>query len=89
MYGIVAILADFSDWPLQVWLENTWWTYFWNLLIPASTIVIASKYLDMTIGPLLDEALRGPVYTCHENVTKLRPAFRVANTDWVCSGRAT
>ena len=87
IYGIVAILADFNEWPMPVWLQNTWWTYLWNLVIPATTMAAASKWMDVTRGRLPDEALRGLIYTRHENVAELRPLMaqrlRVLEGTWI------
>ena len=71
-YGLSAILADFNDWPLPVWYQNTWWTYLWNLILPAVSMLIASKLIDWMRGPVSDEGLRGLVYVRHENPAELR-----------------
>ena len=42
-YGMSAILADFNEWALPVWYQNTWWTYLWNLVLPALSMLIAFK----------------------------------------------
>ena len=71
-YGLSAILADFNDWPLPVWYQNTWWTYLWNLILPAVSMLVASKLIDWRCGPVADEELRGLVYVRHENPAELR-----------------
>ena len=71
-YGMSAILADFNDWALPVWYQNTWWTYLWNLVLPALSMLIASKVLDWRRGPVRDEELRGLVYARREDPASLR-----------------
>ena len=71
-YGMSAILADFNEWPLPVWYQNTWWTYLWNLVLPALSMLIASKVIDWRRGPVRDEELRGLIYVRHEDPAALR-----------------
>ena len=71
-YGISAILADFNEWPLPVWYQNTWWTYLWNIVLPAASMLLASKLIDLKRGPASDEELRGLVYARHEDPVALR-----------------
>ena len=71
-YGMSAILADFNDWALPVWYQNTWWTYLWNLVMPALSMLIASKVIDWRRGPVRDEELRGLVYARREDPASLR-----------------
>ena len=71
-YGIFAIIADFSQWALPVWLINTWWTYLWNIILPVSAMAIASGVMDRIQGPVREDELRGLVYTRHEIGTDLR-----------------
>ena len=71
-YGMSAILADFNEWALPVWYQNTWWTYLWNLVLPALSMLIASKVIDWRRGPVRDEELRGLVYARHEDPASLR-----------------
>jgi len=71
-YGMSAILANFNDWPLPIWYQNTWWTYLWNLVLPAASMFIASKLIDWRSGPVDHETLRGLVYVRHENPAELR-----------------
>ncbi len=79
-YGMSAILADFNEWALPVWYQNTWWTYLWNLVLPALSMLIASKVIDWRRGPVRDEELRGLVYARREDPAALRPlmARRIA-----------
>ena len=72
-YGMSAILADFNEWPLPVWYQNTWWTYLWNLVLPAVSMYVASKLIDWRRGPVGDEELRGLIYVRHEDPAALRP----------------
>ena len=72
-YGMSAILADFNEWPLPVWYQNTWWTYLWNLVLPAVSMLVASKLIDWRRGPVRDEELRGLVYVRREDPAALRP----------------
>ena len=71
-YGMSAILADFNEWALPVWYQNTWWTYLWNLVLPALSMLIASKVIDWRRGPVRDEELRGLVYARREDPASLR-----------------
>lgn len=79
-YGMSAILADAYDWPLPVWYQNTWWTYLWNLVLPATSMLIASKVIDWTRGPVGPDELIGLVYARHESAEQIRPrmAHRLA-----------
>ena len=74
-YGMSAILADFNEWPLPVWYQNTWWTYLWNLVLPAVSMYVASKLIDWRRGPVGDEELRGLIYKRHEDPAALRPVM--------------
>lgn len=65
-YGISAILADFNAWNLPVWYTNTWWAYLWNLVLPATSMLVASKIIDLFRGPATDEELVGLIYARHE-----------------------
>lgn len=86
-YGMSAILADFNEWPLPVWYHNTWWTYLWNLVLPAASMLIASKLIDRRRGPVRDEELRGLLYVRHEDPAALRPlmARRIAEQEGTCT----
>lgn len=86
-YGLSALLADFNEWPLPVWYQNTWWTYLWNLVLPAASMLIASKLIDRRRGPVRDEELRGLIYVRHEDPAALRPlmARRIAELEGTCT----
>ena len=86
-YGLSALLADFNEWPLPVWYQNTWWTYLWNLVLPAASMLIASKLIDWRRGPVRDEDLRGLIYVRHEDPAALRPlmARRIAELEGSCT----
>ena len=86
-YGLSALLADFNEWPLPVWYQNTWWTYLWNLVLPAASMLIASKLIDWRRGPVRDEELRGLIYVRHEDPAALRPlmARRIAEQEGSCT----
>ncbi len=86
-YGLSALLADFYEWPLPVWYQNTWWTYLWNLVLPAASMLIASKLIDWRRGPVRDEELRGLIYVRHEDPAALRPlmARRIAELEGSCT----
>lgn len=71
-YGVSAILADVYHWPLPVWYYNTWWTYLWNLVLPAFSMLLASRLIDLRHGPTPDEELRGLVYARHEDRREVR-----------------
>ena len=71
-YGLSAMLADFNGWNLPVWYMNTWWTYLWNLVLPAASMLLASKIIDWRSGPVDPEELRGLVYARHEDAAGLR-----------------
>jgi SSS family solute:Na+ symporter len=62
-YGISAILADFNHWPLPVWYTSTWWAYWWNILLPGGSMLLASKIIDLRRGPATDEEIKGLVYS--------------------------
>ncbi len=61
-YGISALLADLHDWPLPSWYTNTWWAYLWNVLLPASTMWLASAWITWRGGPAAAEELEGLVF---------------------------
>ncbi len=86
-YGLFAILSDFNQWSLPVWITNTWWTYLWNILLPASSMLIFSKILDRSHGPVTDEEIRGLVYTKREIAGDLRELMgrrlRVLEGTWL------
>ena len=67
-YGISAILADAYDWPLPVWYTNTWWAYLWNLILPATAMLIASKIIEQWRGHATDDEIAGLVYARQEHV---------------------
>ena len=72
IYGISAILADANGWALPVWYTNTWWAYLWNLVLPAGSMLIASKVIDLLRGSVKEEEIEGLVYTRQEATTNLR-----------------
>ncbi len=71
-YGTSAILAESQGWPLPVWYTHTWWAYLWNLVLPAGSMLIASKMIDLWRGPVDDEEIRGLIYMKHERAEDLR-----------------
>ena len=71
-YGFSAIFAEAYDWPLPLWYWNTWWTYMWNLILPAVSMVVASKIIDLQRGRTTEEELKGLIYARHEKVEELR-----------------
>ncbi|MCI0529332.1 MAG: hypothetical protein L0Y56_17985, partial [Nitrospira sp.] len=71
-YGISAILADLYKWPLPLWYTNTWWAYLWNIILPAGSMLIASKIIDLQYGPVKAEEIMGLVYTREEPKEDLR-----------------
>jgi len=66
VYGISAILADFNQWPLPLWYTNTWWAYLWNIVLPAASMLLASKMIDLWRGPVKEEEIKGLRYTRQE-----------------------
>ena len=62
-YGISAILADFRHWPVPIWYTSLWWAYLWNILLPAASMIIASKIIDWVRGPVTEEEIKGLVYS--------------------------
>jgi SSS family solute:Na+ symporter len=65
-YGISAILADFNGWGWPVWYVSPWWTYVWNTVIPAATMVVASRIIDQVRGPVTEAELLGLTYDSRE-----------------------
>ncbi len=61
-YGLFAFLGRSFEWPLPVWLINLWWGYLWNLLVPATSMLMYSWALDLLRGPLRPEDLAGLTY---------------------------
>ena len=72
VYGVSAILADLNEWPLPTWYSNTWWAYLWNIVLPAASMLAASKIIDLRHGPVTDDELRGLVYARSEAIADLR-----------------
>ena len=72
IYGISAILADANGWALPVWYTSTWWAYLWNLVLPAGSMLITSKVIDLLRGSVKEEEIEGLVYTRQEATTNLR-----------------
>ncbi len=62
-YGISSILGDRLQWPLPSWYTNMWWAYLWNIILPASVMLIASKMITLRRGPVTAEEIEGLVYT--------------------------
>jgi len=62
-YGISSILGDWLQWPLPEWYTNMWWAYLWNIILPASVMLIASKVITLSRGPATAEEIEGLVYT--------------------------
>ncbi len=71
-YGMFAIVADFNQWDLPVWLINTWWTYLWNTVLPVSTMLVASSIFGHFYGKPTEDELRGLVFTKDEIIEDLR-----------------
>ncbi len=75
-YGISSILADAYDWPVPVWYGNTWWTYLWNLVIPATSMFIASAWITSRRGAVDPAELAGLIYKKDEDPVQVRAAMR-------------
>ncbi|MBI4551347.1 MAG: hypothetical protein HY710_03715 [Candidatus Latescibacteria bacterium] len=74
-YGVSAILGEARGWPLPVWYTNTWWAYLWNIVLPAVSMLIASKIIEARRGPLKKEDLKGLVYARHERPGDIRESM--------------
>ena len=44
----------------------------WNLILPAVSMVVASKIIDLQRGRTTEEELKGLIYARHEKVEELR-----------------
>ena len=62
-YGISAILAESYEWGLPVWYTHTWWTYLWNIILPATAMVVASALITLSRGRATEAELEGLLYT--------------------------
>ena len=71
-YGILAIIADANQWGWPVWITHTWWTYLWNILLPATTMLIISRVISIFHGPMKEEEYKGLVYERHTVTAELR-----------------
>ena len=72
VYGLSAILGESLEWGLPVWFTNTWWTYLWNIVLPASGMLIASTVITLRRGPVSDEALEGLIYARQNDIPSVR-----------------
>lgn len=86
-YGISAILAEFKGWDFPMWFTNTWWTYLWNMVLPAGSMVVTSWLISLWRGPATDEELAGLVYARYERVGEFRELMgrrlRVLEGTWL------
>jgi len=71
-YGILAIIADANKWGWPVWITHTWWTYLWNIILPATTMLIVSRVITSFRGPMKEKEYKGLVYERHTVATELR-----------------
>lgn len=71
-YGISAILAERYDWGLPVWYTHTWWAYLWNIVFPATAMLMASQIITGMRGRATDQELQGLVFARAEHVPDLR-----------------
>jgi SSS family solute:Na+ symporter len=65
-YGVSAIVADAYKWGWPVWYVSPWWTYVWNTVLPAASMVVASWTIDRVRGPVRDDELAGLIYDTRE-----------------------
>jgi SSS family solute:Na+ symporter len=65
-YGISAIVADANTWGWPAWYVSPWWTYIWNTVLPATSMVVASWIIDRVRGPVRDDELAGLTYDPRE-----------------------
>lgn len=61
-YGIFAIVADVQKWSIDPLFVSTWWSFIWNIIIPAGVMLIVSWVMDATRGPAPAEELTGLIY---------------------------
>jgi hypothetical protein len=61
-YGIFTITATGQGWALPPILVSTWWTFIWNIVIPAVVMVVVSRAMDAARGPAPEGELSGLVY---------------------------
>ncbi|NKB66263.1 MAG: hypothetical protein GKR89_04310 [Candidatus Latescibacteria bacterium] len=62
-YGMSAILAESYEWGLPVWYTHTWWTYLWNIVLPATAMVLVSVLITLRRGRATEAELEGLTYT--------------------------
>ena len=62
-YGLFAIVADMQAWPLPALITSTWWTFIWNIIIPAGVMLVVSKVMDAQRGPAPESDFVGLVYS--------------------------
>ena len=72
VYGVSAILGESLDWGLPVWYTNTWWTYLWNIVLPAAGMLIASWVITLRRGPVSDDDLEGLIYARQNDLASVR-----------------
>ena len=77
IYGISALLSENLGWELPIWYTNTWWTYLWNIVLPATGMFIMSTVLTFWRGPVSDGDLEGLIYARENNIPAIRA--RMAN----------
>ncbi|MDP8923323.1 MAG: hypothetical protein M3O34_10670 [Chloroflexota bacterium] len=61
-YGLFAIAADMQAWPLPPIVISTWWSFIWNIIIPATVMLAVSKAMDAARGPAPADTLLGLTY---------------------------
>ncbi len=71
-YGVSAVLGESLDWGLPVWYTNTWWTYLWNIVLPAGGMLAASAVITLRRGRVPNEDLEGLVYARQNDIASVR-----------------
>lgn len=72
VYGVSAILGESLDLGFPVWYTNTWWTYLWNIVLPATGMLAASALITLRYGPVSDDDLEGLIYARENNIPSVR-----------------
>ena len=88
VYGLFAFSARTLEWQHPSWLIDVWWGYLWNVLLPATSMIVYSAILDQVRGPMKEADLAGLTYPTRDLLPEDVHAVAVsrlqaAEADWL------